>query len=224
MAPTAERSAAERQRAAQIPPTAPPASLDEAEQRDPAEDQALAEAEARAEALEQEAIARQRELDTQAARIRELEGQVQAGQASMSAMDAEGAAQETASPAQLAQLQAAEKPADQGGMFRVADAFKPWRIRAAVGNFNGITEGFQFAGGSATVNALPPGASAGRVAVRVLRLNNIRNYDFYTRDPDARLRRLVTHRHVGYEVLTLEQYEAKYPAGDEDGEEVPEDL
>jgi hypothetical protein len=197
-------------------PTAPD-SLNQAEN----EDQRLAELEANNAALEQEVIERQRQLDAQANEIERLRAESAAREASMSALEREAEVSEaakTAAPAKPA------KPAEQGGNFTTEDAYRSWRVRARNGSFTGETEGFAFANGQVLIPGLPRTASPQRVAVRVLRLNNLRNYPVFEREANPRTRRLETKRYEGYQVLTPEQYEALYPQDDTDGDEIPEDL
>lgn len=194
-------------------PTAPD-RLDQTEN----EDQRLAELEANNAALEQEVIERQRQLDAQANEIERLRAESAAREASMSALEREATASEPA------RASAPAKPAEQGGNFTAEDAYRTWRVRARNGSFTGETEGFAFSNGQVLIPGLPRTASPQRVTVRVLRLNNLRNYPVFEREANPRTRRLETKRYEGYQVLTPEQYEALYPQDDTDGDEIPEDL
>lgn len=113
-------------------------------------------------------------------------------------------------------------PAEEGGLFRRADAFKPWRVIARNPNYTGETEGFGFSRGQSVIAPLPQAASEARVSLRMLRLNGLRNYDFHFRTRERG--RNVTKVEPGYRVLTPDQWEAEYADRIDEGEELPEDL
>lgn len=115
-------------------------------------------------------------------------------------------------------------------------AHQTWRVIARNREYAGETEGFGFNRGEAVIPALPvnvrcPHESAERcersgticrLHTRLLRLNNLTNYPFASRQLNQRTKRVRTVMTPGYEVLSEAEYEARYGDRDDDYEAIDE--